>query len=300
MRSRVQIGNLLVEAGIISVKTLERTLEVQKRSGKRLGAVLRDMGIVTEEEVLEALARQCNLRTVRNFADQNFPKELLELVPARVALEKLIFPLKHHQQMLAVATLDPFDQTTFDFLAEQTGMEIYLALATRDEIVAAIKKHYPIGRWATSGRQKVLIIDPSPVVTRLLQSSLEREGYEVLLANDGIEGLKMTFSHHPDVVLCDQVMPRMDGYTFMHAMNTHAETTGTPVILLSAKISAEEEMRALEAGLATFIGKPAMPIRVIVAIKKTLAHTSGVHEPSLNETKMAPQRGRRGLPRVFR
>src|SRR6266567_3747335 len=100
MASRIQIGNLLVEAGIISVKTLERALQLQKGSGKRLGMLLREMGIVTEEEVLEALARQCNLRTVRNFAGHDFPKALLDLVPARLALEKLIFPLKQHERML--------------------------------------------------------------------------------------------------------------------------------------------------------------------------------------------------------
>ncbi len=117
MASRIQIGNLLVQAGIITVMTLERSLAMQKGSGKRLGDFLREMGIVTEEEVIEALARQCSLRTVRKFADQSFPKELLDLVPARMALEKIIFPLKQHQGMLAVATLDPFDRDTFEALA---------------------------------------------------------------------------------------------------------------------------------------------------------------------------------------
>ena len=77
-----------MDAGIISVKTLERALKIQKGSGKRLGALLRDMGIVTEEEVAEALASQFNLKTVRNFADHPFPKDLLDLVPAQMALDK--------------------------------------------------------------------------------------------------------------------------------------------------------------------------------------------------------------------
>ncbi|HYS43208.1 MAG TPA: response regulator [Geobacteraceae bacterium] len=297
MATRIQMGNLLVEAGIISVKTLERALQLQKGSGKRLGTLLRDMGIVTEEEVLEALARQCNLRTVRNLAEQSFPKALLDLVPARLALEKLIFPLKQYQEMLAIATLDPFDQPTFDSLAGKTGMGIYLALATRDDIVAAIKKHYLVGRWAAGGKQKVLLIDPSPVVTQFLQTPLEREGYEVLLAQDGIEGLKLAFSHHPDLILCDLMMPRMDGYTFMHAVRTHPETTDIPLILLSAKISTEEEDHALKAGFTDFIGKPAMPIRVLVKIKKALA-TAGNMEQGTGQAappampKTASARGR--------
>jgi CheY-like chemotaxis protein len=196
--------------------------------------------------------------------------------------------------MLALATLDPFDRPTFDALAEMTGMQIYLALATRDDIVAAIKKHYVVGRWATSGSKKVLIVDPSPVVTQLLHPHLEKEGYEVLVAHDGIEGLKLTFSHHPDVVLCDLATPRLDGYTFMHAINTHSETTGIPVILLSTKVSPEEEIQALEAGFAAFVGKPVVPIRVVVAIKRTLAQGSDEKSaPLAGEHQRPSPRGRR-------
>jgi CheY-like chemotaxis protein len=298
MSSRIQIGNLLVEAGIISMLTLERALEVQKKCGRRLGTLLRDMGIVTEEEVLKALAQQCNIRTVGNFAGQNFPKELLDLVPARLALEKLIFPLKHHEKMLAIATLDPFDAATFNYLADQTGMKIYLALATKDEIFAAIKRHYMIGRWANSGRQEILLIDPSPIVTNFLQKALDKEGYEVLVSHDGIDGLKLAFSHHPDLIICDLMMPRMDSYTFMHALKAHSETTDIPVILLSAKISAEEEQNALKAGFVDYIIKPAMPIRVLVSIKKVLAPRENMDRATTRNT--SPVTAKTGSPRQRR
>ncbi len=268
MATKNQIGNLLVEAGIISVKTLERALEMQRGSGKRLGALLKEMGLVTEEEVIEALARQCDLRTARNFADLSYPKELLDLVPAKLAVEKLIFPLKHHDRMLSIATLDPFDRDTLDNLAKETGMEVHLALATRDDIFAAIRKHYLKGKLVKGSRQKILLLDPSPVVTSFLRGELEKEGYEVFVAYDGVDGLKLAFSHHPDIVVCDLAIPRMDGYHFMHALKAHPDMTDIPVILMSAKTSTEEEHRALKAGFVDFIGKPAMPIRVLAKIQK--------------------------------
>lgn len=271
MASKSQIGDLLVEAGIISVKTLERALELQRGSGKRLGTLLKEMGIVTEEEVIEALARQCNVRTVRNFADHPFPKELLDLVPAKLAVEKLIFPLENHDGMLAVATLDPFDRDTFNHLAKETGMEIHLALAARDDIFAAVRKHYLKGKLVQESRQKILLLDPSPVVASFLKGDLEKEGYEVIVANDGIDGLKLAFSRHPAIVICDLTMPRMDGYHFMHALKAHPEMAEIPVILMSAKTSTEEEHRALKAGFVDFIGKPAMPIRVLAKIQKAFA-----------------------------
>lgn len=67
MVSKKRVCNMLVEAGIISVKTLERALELQMGSGKRLGALLRELGIITEAEVLDAFPRHCNLRTVRTL-----------------------------------------------------------------------------------------------------------------------------------------------------------------------------------------------------------------------------------------
>ena len=271
MVPKMQIGSLLVEAGIISATTLERSLELQKGSGKRLGALLRDIGIVTEEEVLEALARQCSTRVVRNFANHDYPKELLALIPARLALEKIIFPLKVYQDMLAIATLDPFDRDTFEHLAATTGKKIHLALATRDDILAAIKRHYTVEKWAQGGRQKIVIIDPSPIVTNFLKSPLEKEGYEVLVSHDGVDGLELASSSNPDIIVCDLMMPRMDGYDFIKALRLRHDALHVPVILMSSKNSPEEEHLARKAGFAGFIAKPAMPARVLVTIKKALA-----------------------------
>ena len=303
MASRMQIGNLLVEAGIISVRTLERSLEMQKGSGKRLGVLLREMGIVTEVEVLEALARQCKLRVVSKFAKQTFPVELLNLIPAKLALEKLVFPLKVYQDMLAVATLDPFDRDTFDFLARQTGMKIHPVLATMDDIVAAIRKHYPVGRWARGGRQHIVLIDPSPIVAHYLKSSLEKEGYETSVCHDGIDGLKLAYSCRPDLIICDLMMPRMDSYVFLHALKTHPATITIPVILMSSKSSTEEEHRALKAGFFDIIAKPAMPVRVLVSVKRALAmagaedHATVPGTPREEHPSSPPPRSMRNLVR---
>jgi CheY-like chemotaxis protein len=273
--TKKQIGNLLVEAGIISLKTLERSLEAQKGSGKRLGSLLREMGIVTEEEVLLALARQCNLRVIKSFAQQTFAKELLDLVPARLALEKLLFPLKAYRKMLAVATLDPFDRDTFGLLEQRTGMEIHPVLATRDNLLAAIRRHYPVGRWAVGGRQNIVVIDPSPMVAVLLRSPLEKEGYQVSVCHDGIDGLKIVYSCPPNLIICDQSIPRMDSYMFLNALKSHPDTMNIPVILMSTKYSDEEEHRARKAGFFDIIVKPVMPVRVLVSVKRALVMADG-------------------------
>ena len=273
--TKKQIGNLLVEAGIISLKTLERSLAAQKGSGKRLGALLREMGIVTEEEVLLALARQCNLRVINSFANQTFDKELLDLVPARLALEKLLFPLKAYRKMLAVATLDPFDHETFEHLKQKTGMEIHPVLATRDNLLAAIRKHYPVGRWAVGGRQDIVVIESSPMAAVVLRSLLEKEGYDVSVCHDAIDGLKIVYSCPPNLIICDQTLPRMDCHMFLYALKSHPATINIPVILMSTRYSEVEEHRARKAGFFDIIAKPVMSIRVLVSVKKALAIADG-------------------------
>jgi hypothetical protein len=84
-----------VDSGIISGKTLERALKILKASGKRLGELLRERGIVTDEEIVEALAGQLNLRTATNFANHPFSKDLLDLFLPGWHWRKRSFPSIH-------------------------------------------------------------------------------------------------------------------------------------------------------------------------------------------------------------
>lgn len=268
MSTRKQFGNILVESGIITIKTLERALERQKGSGRRLGMVLEEMGVITEEELIEVLAQQFGFRTVANFAPHNFLWDILGLIPEDLAVRKLIFPLKQKDGMLAVATTDPFDNDTADFLAKKTGLKIIPVLATRKDIMDAISKHYLGGKPLAGDKLKILVVDDSLAIATIIQTALLKEGYDVIIAHDGIEGLKMTFSELPDLIICDSVMPRMDGYGLKNAVHGNPSTAYIPIILLTSKASGEDEQRALEAGFLDFIPKPVQPIRVVSRVKR--------------------------------
>ena len=69
------LGDILVEAEIISKKTLERALERQKLEKKRLGVILEDMGVITEEELTDALSKQFNFKTIKNFVGHSYPQK---------------------------------------------------------------------------------------------------------------------------------------------------------------------------------------------------------------------------------
>jgi len=268
MSEKKQLGNILVETGTISVETLERALERQKGTGKRLGTTLEELGVISEEELIKALAVQFGFKTVIGFAAHAFTRDILRLVPENLAVQKLVFPLKQKDGMLAIAITDPFDIETIDFLALKTGMKIIPVLATRNDITDAISRHYLGGKTADSGRRKILVVDDSLAIATIVQTALTKEGYDVTLAHDGVEGLKMAITTLPDLIITDTVMPRMDGYSLKTALAGNAATSSIPMILLTSKASGEDEQKALEAGFLDFISKPVQTIRVLSRVKR--------------------------------
>ncbi|HJV65957.1 MAG TPA: response regulator [Geomonas sp.] len=265
---KTPLGELLVASGIITMKTLERALARQRGSGKRLGVVLDEMGVITQQELIEALAKQFGFEAVRGLACQSIPEQLLELIPEEIALQKLVFPLRWQEDLLTVAITDPFDTDTLQLLETKCGARIHPVLATREEILEGVKQHYLRGKPDRNEARRVLVVDDSTEITSDIAGALRREGYQVLIANDGVEGLGIAFSQKPDLILCDAAMPRMDGYALMRAVKANPATAGTPMILLTSKVSPEEEHRALKSGFHDFIAKPMMTVRVVSRVKR--------------------------------
>jgi CheY-like chemotaxis protein len=106
---------------------------------------------------------------------------------------------------------------------------------------------------------RVLVIDDEPDVRWLIRMSLERAGFEVLDAEDGLRGVALAMKQHPDVIVLDLMMPVMDGYTVLDELAKDARTAGIPVLVLSARAIPAEAKRATEAGARRFLEKPFDP-----------------------------------------
>lgn len=265
---KIPLGQILVQSGIITVRTLERALARQEGCGRRLGAVLEEMGVITQEELVEALAQQSGMEMVKGFSRQDVPWELLQLVPGEVALDKLVFPLKQHEGVLAIAVSDLMDSDTVEMLERRSSSRVVQVLATREEILTAVKQYYLRAEAAGNTALKILLVDDCSAMTCDIELTLKKEGYRVLTARDGVEGLRIAFSQKPDLILCDASAPRMDGYALMRAIKANPASAGTPMILLTSKASPEEEHRALKAGFHDFIAKPMMTTRVVSRVKR--------------------------------
>lgn len=270
MTRRKQLGEMLVETGIITATTLERALDRQKSGKKRLGAVLHEMGVITEEELRDLLARQFGFQVIKDIATRQFARETLDLIPVDLALKKLLFPLVMQAGKLALAVTDPLDYDSIDYVAKKTGTRVVPFLATPGTIMAGIVRHYLDGREVKQENLTVLVVEDSQPVAAVISSTLEKEGYRVIVAHDGIEGIKSALAGLPDLVICDSIMPRMDGFALLRALKGNEATSAIPVILLTSKGTPEHEQDALGAGFFDFVSKPVHPVRIAARVKRAV------------------------------
>ena len=109
----------------------------------------------------------------------------------------------------------------------------------------------------------VLVIDDDPVILELLRVNFEIEGFDVICAADGEEGLKRARTDRPDAVISDIMMPRRDGLQLLADLKGDPATEDLPVILLSAKAQKNEVQQGLEMGADDYITKPFDPLELI-------------------------------------
>lgn len=118
---------------------------------------------------------------------------------------------------------------------------------------------------------KILIADDDPIIIKLLQVNLEMEGYDVVTAQDGQDAVEKAGKEHPDLVMLDIMMPRMDGWAARQALLGDPELKDIPVIFLSARAQQADLRKGYEAGVAEYITKPFDPVDLLDVVQKVLA-----------------------------
>ena len=114
----------------------------------------------------------------------------------------------------------------------------------------------PTPALAPSGIPLVLVVDDSITVRRVTQRLLQREGYRVALAADGLQGLERLQAERPAVVLSDIEMPRMDGFDFVRNIRADEALRDLPVIMITSRIAEKHREHARELGVDHYLGKP--------------------------------------------
>ncbi|MGQ0433772.1 MAG: response regulator transcription factor [Microthrixaceae bacterium] len=117
----------------------------------------------------------------------------------------------------------------------------------------------------------VLVVEDDPVILRLLEVNFDLEGFGVLLAHDGAEGLEIARASRPDIIVSDIMMPQMSGIEMVEALKADKATAKIPVILLSAKAQAGDLKAGIEAGADEYVTKPFEPLDLIDRVNALLS-----------------------------
>jgi DNA-binding response OmpR family regulator len=117
----------------------------------------------------------------------------------------------------------------------------------------------------------LLVADDDEDILTLVQLRLSRSGYEVVVARDGEEALRLTREKHPDLAVLDWMMPKASGVEVLRALRADAQTSDIPVILLTARASEADIEEGLAAGADDYIAKPFSPQELAARIQVILA-----------------------------
>ncbi len=119
-------------------------------------------------------------------------------------------------------------------------------------------------------RKTLLLVDDDPNLVLLVQDYLELKGYRVLTASQGREGLQVLEQETPDLIICDVMMPEMDGYHFVRHVRENTRIGWLPVLFLSAKGQTEDRVIGLNTGADVYMVKPFEPAELIAQIEASL------------------------------
>ena len=128
-------------------------------------------------------------------------------------------------------------------------------------------------------QKKIIVIDDEKNIVNIIKFNLKKEGYVVITASDGQEGLEKIFSQNPDLILLDIMMPKMDGYEVCKKVR---EKINTPIIMLTARAEEVDKVLGLELGADDYVTKP-FGIRELMARVKANLRRKEVSEKSVSE-----------------
>ena len=124
--------------------------------------------------------------------------------------------------------------------------------------------------------RKILTCDDEKHIVRLIQVNLERQGYEVITAFNGLECLEKVKEDRPDLIVLDVMMPEMTGFEVLEKLKKDPETENIPVIMLTARAQDSDVLRGWQSGVECYLTKPFNPMELIAFVKRIFSMEDGI------------------------
>ena len=136
--------------------------------------------------------------------------------------------------------------------------------------------------------EKILIIEDERDIAELIGFNLERKGYEIILAHDGLTGQELALKERPDLIVLDLMLPGKDGYSVFKELRRDNRTAHTPVLILTARSQTEDRIQGLEAGADDYLTKPFSPKELVLRVSAITRRSEAT--PSAVEVSAGPFR----------
>jgi PleD family two-component response regulator len=133
------------------------------------------------------------------------------------------------------------------------------------------------GEEIDQNKIKVLVADDDKNIINIIRYSIDSDKFEILEAANGKEALGMVFARSPDILILDIMMPEMDGYRVCEELRKHQSTKNLPIIILSAKTSVDDKVKAMGLGIDDYMVKPFDPKELEARIKMRLKLTDNAN-----------------------
>ncbi len=131
----------------------------------------------------------------------------------------------------------------------------------------------------THAPKKILIIEDEVDIAQLVKLYLERDGFRTAIATEGIEGLKLIKTDHPDMVILDLMLPEMDGLEICRKIRNAPDTALLPVLMLTAKAEESDTIIGLELGADDYVMKPFSPKVLVTRVKALFRRLERADDP---------------------
>jgi PleD family two-component response regulator len=176
--------------------------------------------------------------------------------------------LKIEGGKIAIAMADPTETKIINEIIQNHGLKVVPFVATRQEIISAINRHY-LGKLSDVRQEKtVLVAKYDSLAAGRLKNILEKEGYKVILASDGMEAYRSTMTGSPHVIITEKNMPKLDGFGLLDALKSTPESREIPILLVADNLNGDEEERLFQKGFFDCMTKPVRGATVITKVKR--------------------------------
>ncbi len=130
-------------------------------------------------------------------------------------------------------------------------------------------------------KQKILVIEDEQDIQTLLEYNLQQAGYEVVLCENGEDGLWLAIEHKPDLILLDWMLPLLSGIELLRQLRNRADTREIPVIMMTARGEEGDRLRGLDGGADDYVTKPFSPAELVARVRAILRRHTGGYDARL-------------------